>query len=180
MFHHFLKARTRRSTRSVSASPSPSKRPLRTSRPPLNREPVAPFPSKPWVTADDVEVQVTWTVSNLDPDPHTIEILIDPWNEFGRYVPGVSLIDANNGEFLPNLSGIDELMIIPGTKSGDASRIHGTFTFQDLKEVAVDFATVYNILQNAQAPAPGRRRSARRAGQPHFQQGQSILQRSVD
>src|SRR5690242_10362122 len=52
---------------------------------------VPPYTRTPWITIKDVKVQVTWTLSNLDKDPHNIEILLDPWNEFAQYVPGVNV-----------------------------------------------------------------------------------------
>lgn len=120
----------------------------------LYQETVVPYEHAPWVTIDEVKVQVSWTLSNLDPDPHNVEILLDPWNEFGRYWPGLALVDADDEEFLPNLSGIDILMELPGTSSGDSSRRFGTFTYQDMDEVAIDLATVMNILQNGPQPDP--------------------------
>jgi hypothetical protein len=101
-----------------------------------------------------VELQVSWTLTNLDPEPHAIEILIDPWNEFVRYWPGMAVTSVERQQFLPNLSGIDTMIELPGTSRGDASRRFGTFTFHDLRELAIDLATVMNILQNGPAPDP--------------------------
>jgi hypothetical protein len=120
----------------------------------LNSQTVEPYGPAPWVTIGEVKVQVSWTLSNLDPDPHNVEILLDPWNEYGRYWPGLALVDAEDEEFLPNLSGIDILMELPGTNSGDASRRFGTFTYQDMDEVAIDLATVMNILKFGPQPDP--------------------------
>ncbi len=132
----------------------PIKAPTQAEQASLNANPVAPYPAKPWVTTDDVKVQISWTLTNLDPDTHAVELLIDPWNEFGRYWPGLALVDADNGEFQPNLSGIDILMELPGTASGRSSRRRGTFTFQDMNELAIDFATVMNIIATAPPPDP--------------------------
>jgi hypothetical protein len=107
-----------------------------------------PYGRRPWITTDDVGVQLTWTLSNLDDETHEVEVLVDPWNEFGRYYPGLQLTDAEDQEFLPNFSAIDKLYVLPGKSEGDASRLHGTYTFSDLEEVAIDFATVMNILAN--------------------------------
>lgn len=113
-----------------------------------------PFPHAPWVTNDDVQLQVTWTISNLDKDGHDVEFLVDPWNEFGRYWPGMNLTNAQENTFEPNLSGIDRVMHVDGTSAGDASRIHGTFTFSDMNELAIDFATVINIIDTLPPPDP--------------------------
>lgn len=132
----------------------PIKAPTAAEQSALNGSPVAPFPSKPWLTTNDVKVQLTWTLTNLDAATHSVEILIDPWNEFGRYWPGLALVDADDGEFQPNLSGIDILLELPGTASGRPSRRRGTFTFQDMEELAIDFATVMNIIDQAPPPDP--------------------------
>jgi hypothetical protein len=107
---------------------------------------IPPYPRAPWVTNTDVRVQLTWTLSNLDAEERVVEVLIDPWNEFGRYWPGLQVTDAENEEYMPNLSGIDKYYIIPGRDAGDASRIHGTYTFDDMDEMAIDFATVMNMI----------------------------------
>jgi hypothetical protein len=119
----------------------------------LWRTNVEPFGRLPWVTNRDLEVQVSFTLSNLDAAEHVVEVLLDPWNEFGRYWPGLQVVDADNGELLPNLSGINERFLLPGVREGEASRITGTFTFDDMDEMAIDFATVMNIIENLQPPA---------------------------
>jgi hypothetical protein len=120
----------------------------------LNQATVEPYDNAPWITIDEVKVQVSWTLTNLDPDPHNVEVLLDPWNEFGRYWPGLALVDADDEEFLPNYSGIDILMELPGTSSGESSRRFGTFTYQDMDEVATDLATVMAILKFGPQPDP--------------------------
>ena len=117
----------------------------------LNNQPMDPYGRLPWLTTEDVQVQVTWTISNLDEEEHVVKMLVDPWNEFGRYYPGLQLTDADNEEFIPNLSGIDKSYIVPGKGSGAASRVHGTYTFADLEEVAVDLATVMALLKDPPA-----------------------------
>jgi hypothetical protein len=114
----------------------------------LYQSPVEPFDRTPWVTKDDIRVQVSFTLSNLDRGEHVVEVLVDPWNEFGRYWPGLQVVDAEEGELLPNLSGINERFLLPGTDHGEASRIYGTFTYDDMEEMAIDFATVMNIIEN--------------------------------
>jgi hypothetical protein len=114
----------------------------------LYQTPVEPFGRLPWISKDDLKVQVGFTLSNLDADDRVVEVLIDPWNEFGRYWPGLQVVDAEEGELLPNLSGINERFLLPGTDKGEASRIYGTFTYEDMDELAIDFATVMNIIDN--------------------------------
>lgn len=113
----------------------------------LNGTVVEPYGRKPWITNKDVKVQLTWTISNLDEDQHVVEMLIDPWNEFGRYYPGMNLVDAENEEFKPNFSGIDRYYVLEGKGKGASSRRHGTCTFDDMNEMAIDFATVQNMIK---------------------------------
>lgn len=116
----------------------------------LSQETSEPFERWPWVTRDDVGVQVTWTLSNLDAADRSVWVMIDPHNEFGRYEPAIVVTDD---EAARDLSGIDMLFLLPGTESeGPAPadpRIVGTFTFDDMDELALDFATVFRILEEA-------------------------------
>jgi hypothetical protein len=100
--------------------------------------PVPPYERTPWITKNDVRVQISWTLSNLDKEAHNVEILIDPWNEFARYVPA---INVGEEEVQPDLSGIDLLLRVEGLQ-----RRTGVFTFDDMEELATDLATVQNIL----------------------------------
>jgi hypothetical protein len=109
----------------------------------LRQVAVSPWDRTPWITKNDVKVQVTWTVSNLDTDGHNVELLLDPWTEFARYVPGVNVGEE---ETIPDLSGIDLLTRVEGLE-----RKTGTFTFDDMDEVATDLATAQNILLNPPA-----------------------------
>jgi hypothetical protein len=107
--------------------------------------PLPPYARTPWITIEDVRVQVTWTISNLDKAARNVEILLDPWNEFARYVPGFTV---GEDETVPDLSGIDLLMRVEGM-----SRKKGVFTFDDMDEVATDLATVQNIIGANADPA---------------------------
>jgi hypothetical protein len=114
----------------------------------LGEAPSDPFERQPWVTRDDVGVQVTWTLSNLDADDHSVWVMIDPYNEFGRYEPAIVVTDD---QAVRDLSGIDMLFALPGTEASGAAepRIVGTFTFDDMDELALDFATVFKIINDA-------------------------------
>jgi hypothetical protein len=111
---------------------------------------VTPFDRHPWLTIQDVRVQMTWTLANLDKGDHTVEVLIDPWNEFGRYVPGVTVVGDDEQ---PNLSGFDEVYDLPGLDSDRSSRIGHTTSFDDMDELATDFATAINIFTAIMPPA---------------------------
>jgi hypothetical protein len=121
----------------------------------LAGSPMDPYGRKPWITLDDVRVQLSWTITNLDDQEHVVELLVDPANEFGRYYPGMTLVDAEEGEFVPNLSGIDTRYVLAGAKQGKGSRRQGTFTYEDLDELARDFGTVMSLILNPPTSFPG-------------------------
>lgn len=118
----------------------------------LGQTNVAPFGREPWFEPADLSVQLTWTVSNLDAETHAVRLLVDPWNEFGRYWPGLTLVDVENGEVAPNRSGIELFFEVPGTSAVESSRRHGTATFDDMEELAIDFATAINVIENPPDP----------------------------
>lgn len=133
--------------------PFPILAPSREERQALWQVDAPPFPRGVWFHREHARVQITWTLTNLDAEDHSVELLLDPWSEFGRYWPGLALVDADNEEFLPNLSGIDILFDLPGTASSRDSRRFGTFTYQDMEELAVDLATAYNVIEHLE-PTP--------------------------
>jgi hypothetical protein len=114
----------------------------------LDGEPMSPYGTAPWVRLEDVRLQLSWTLTNLDDEPHTVEVLVDPWNEFAKYFPGLQLVDADEGAYLPNLSGIDRLYLLEPTSAGEGSRRRAIYTFDDLDEMARDFATTMNLIEN--------------------------------
>src|SRR5690606_16323764 len=118
----------------------------------LTNQPVAPYGRMPWVTLDDLRVQLSFTLTNLDDRPHVIEVLIDPWNEFARYYPGIQMVDDD--EAIPNLSGIHSRLRLEGRGSGAASRVQGVYTFDDMDELARDLATVMNMVANPPGGLP--------------------------
>lgn len=114
-----------------------------------------PYPRAPWVTIDDLRVQLSYTLTNLDEREHVIEVLVDPWNEFASYYPGLQLVDADDGEYAPNLSGINSRFLLAGRGQGERSRLHGVYTFDVMEELARDFATVMNLIENGPTPIQG-------------------------
>jgi hypothetical protein len=102
-----------------------------------------PYPRAPFLTAGDESVEVHYTISNLDDSPHTVWLLIDPWNEFVRYVPGVTVVDDDTT--IPNY-GYDQSFWVPGL-----SRVEGTLTSDDMQEIARKLAAVENVASQAAA-----------------------------
>ncbi len=105
-----------------------------------------PYPRAPFQLSGDTRVTVKYIVSNLDNTQHTIELLVDPWNEFVRFVPGIVVTDEGAE---PNLSGIDKYFVLP-----PLARVEGVFTPDDVKELATDLATCQAIA-NAPPAADG-------------------------
>ena len=46
----------------------------------------------PWILADDVQTTIRFTITNLDDTSNTLELLVDPWNPYVKYKPGVEII----------------------------------------------------------------------------------------
>jgi hypothetical protein len=104
-----------------------------------------PYPRGVFLRAEDESVEVRYTISNIDTTPHDVWLLIDPWNEFVRWRPGVTVIDDETT--LPNF-GYDIEFTVPGKQ-----RIEGTITSDDVHEIAIKLAAVENLLASPQAPA---------------------------
>ncbi|MDB4941093.1 MAG: hypothetical protein JWP97_627 [Labilithrix sp.] len=96
-----------------------------------------PYPRPPFHLASDTRTTVRFTLSNLEDKPHTVELLLNPWNEFVHYEPGVIVTDE---ETLPNFSGIDRFFVLP-----PFARVEGIITADDIVELATDLATAMQI-----------------------------------
>jgi len=96
-----------------------------------------PYPHPPFDLASDTRITARFTLSNLEDKPHTVELLLDPWNEFVRYSPGVIIGDEAT---TPNFSGIDRFFVIP-----PKGRVEGILTPDDIVEMAVDLGTAMSL-----------------------------------
>jgi hypothetical protein len=103
-----------------------------------------PYPHAPFLLASDLRIEVRFTLSNVDDAPHVAELLLDPWNEFVRWEPGVTVV--NDEETVPNRGGFDKLYQL-----GPKERLEGTITTDDTHELGVDLATAMAILANPPA-----------------------------
>lgn len=119
----------------------PMKKPTDDEAKALGKSP--PFPHAPFLNAADVRYEVRFTISNLDDAEHNVELLVDPWNEFARYRPGVVV---SQEAVTPNYSGFDRYFVVPAK-----SRVEGSLTPDDMRELAVDLATAMNILDHPPA-----------------------------
>ena len=121
----------------------PVRRPNDGERPQGN---VEPYPRAPFQLASDTKITIRYTLTNLEDKQHTVELLVDPWNEFVRYVPGMQVSDTMT---TPNLSGIDKFFVLP-----PLARVEGIFTPDDMRELAVDLGTAM-MLQKRPPAADG-------------------------
>jgi hypothetical protein len=112
-----------------------------------------PFPRAPFLRACDVRLEIRFTLTNLDDKQHSIELLIDPWNEFVRYHPLVQVV--NDEQSTPDLSGYDKFFVVP-----PKSRVEGTITPDDTNELAVDLATAMNATAHPPTSGAGTRLNA--------------------
>lgn len=105
-----------------------------------------PYPRPPFHVTTDSRVTLRYTLSNLDDRVHTVELLIDPWNEFVRYVPGATTI--RNDEVLPNFSGIARVVVLPSM-----GRVEGIITPDDMTELATDLTVAMALERRPPDPA---------------------------
>ena len=102
-----------------------------------------PYPHAPFLTAADESIEVHFTITNADSTDHSVWLLIDPWNEFVRWKPGVTIVADDTT--VPN-QGYDQAFSIPAN-----SRIEGTFTPDDMQEIARKLAAVENVMASPYA-----------------------------
>jgi hypothetical protein len=119
--------------------PLPVRRPTQAQLQALGAAPQGtPYPHAPFLTASDEIIEVHYVVSNLDAEAHTIWMLIDPWNEFVRYNPGVTVVSDDETD--PNL-GYDLSFYVQGY-----SRVEGDLTSDDMQEIAIKLAAAENVI----------------------------------
>ncbi|WP_157069694.1 hypothetical protein [Sandaracinus amylolyticus] len=100
-----------------------------------------PYARRPWAARGDYEIQIDFTLSNLDDEPQRIAVTLNGINEFHEYVPGVSVV---GDETVVDFSGWERTYALdPG------ERIQVTIREEEIDEVAVDLATVVNGAPNS-------------------------------
>jgi hypothetical protein len=104
-------------------------------------------PQPIWLEAHDFEIELRWTISNLTDSKQIVELLIDPWSEFVKYKPGITITEE---EAIPDRSGYDRTYVVKPKE-----KLQGTITNDDTLEMAIDLATVMNIQNKVMAPPPG-------------------------
>jgi hypothetical protein len=99
-----------------------------------------PLPRSPFLRAEDARIEGRFTLTNVDDKRQSVELLLDPWNEFVRYRPGISVADE---DALPNFSGFQKSFVLDPKQ-----RVEGTITPDDMRELAIDLATAQAIAAN--------------------------------
>ncbi len=105
---------------------------------------VDPYPRAPFFRASDTRSTVRFTLTNMTDAKQVVELLLDPWNEFVRYSPG---IQTTNDGATPNLSGWDRFFVLDAK-----ARIEGIITPDDVVELARDLATAMALEKRPPAP----------------------------
>jgi hypothetical protein len=108
--------------------------------------PGTPYPHAPFLRAEDESVEIHYVLSNVGSAKQTVWLLIDPWNEFVRYRPGITVV--SDEVTVPNL-GYEPGG--PGFVLEPQSRIEGTITADDVHEIAIKLASVEKLLASAPA-----------------------------
>jgi hypothetical protein len=90
----------------------------------------------PYVTRDDLDLSIEWTIKNLDPEPGLARIQVNGANEFFAYVPLAFVVDPEEEEEPPPLTGNIPLDV-PG--SGERS---GVFQEDLMAEASLDLELI--------------------------------------
>ncbi len=101
------------------------------------------YPHAPFLLASDESIEVHYVISNLEPTTESVWLLVDPWNEFVRWKPGVTVVSDEETD--PNF-GYDQEFSIP-----PMSRIEGTLIPDDFHEMAIKLASVEYFLASPTA-----------------------------
>jgi hypothetical protein len=95
----------------------------------------------PWVERDDLAVSIDFTLYNLDDEDHDVMVMLNGFNEFDEYVPGIRVVDD---EVEVDFAQWERLFTVEGKQ-----RLSRTIREEELDETAVDLATVVNGAPNS-------------------------------
>lgn len=102
---------------------------------------VIPYDRLPWMERHEYEIQVDYTVINLDDTERRVAIVLNGGNEFDEYFPGVIVDDD---EVIVEFAGWERTVVL-----APLGRDSGTIREEEIDEIAVDLATVVNGVTNA-------------------------------
>lgn len=88
----------------------------------------------PYVKIGDIEIDVEWTIKNLDMTPGQAKIQLNGANEYFSYDPSIIILDPGNDE-APPTPGLGGDIPIDVPAGGEVS---GLFTEDQLREASID------------------------------------------
>jgi len=88
----------------------------------------------PYVKVGDIEVEIEWTITNLDDNDGQAKIELNGANEYFSYDPSILVLDPNDDEAppTPGLAGDVPIDVAAGR------RVSGLFTEDQLREASID------------------------------------------
>lgn len=100
-----------------------------------------PYERMPWAIQGDYAVEVDYTISNLSDQTVSAAVILNGFNEFHEYLPGVTIVED---EAVPDYSGFEwTIVLAPG------ERYTATIREEEMAEIAYDLAAVGNLAPNA-------------------------------
>jgi hypothetical protein len=106
-----------------------------------SRYPKLPFSRMPWVERGDLELQIDFTLSNLDAAEREVAVIVNGFDEFYEYQPGIIVVEDQP---TPDYAQWERLYKLEGKQ-----RLSRSIREEELDEVATDLATVVNGAPNA-------------------------------
>jgi hypothetical protein len=100
-----------------------------------------PYARMPWVKRHDYEIQIDYTIINLDDAQRRVTVVLNGGNEFHEYMPGFIIDDE---EVIVEFSGWENTLVLE-----PLGRASGTIREEEIDEIAADLATVVNGVTNA-------------------------------
>lgn len=93
-----------------------------------------------WYTPDQLRVQLSYILTNLENEAVQMEVLVDGWNEFRAYTPQMRIVDD---ELEADRSCVQRPMILP-----PKSRTEGRVSFDDFERMAIALSGIFNNAPN--------------------------------
>jgi hypothetical protein len=93
----------------------------------------------PWVARRDFDIEIQYSVQNLDAKTAKVFVVLDGGNEFGDYVPALYIdptVDVNDQTPPPHLTGGEPFEVAAG------AAITGVFREDELRESALDLEAI--------------------------------------
>lgn len=106
----------------------------------LTGDKVKPYPRAIWYASSALQMQLTFVLTNLGAADTSVEVLVDGFNEFVRYVPVAHLSEEGTSI---DLSMVNRRIIVPAH-----GRATGTVSYDDFERMATALAIIENNAPN--------------------------------